>query len=112
MRCEQIEHCLPLQCGNVSMTNLQVFNPIMYVAEHDSSVEVFPGNWHTIYTRMNRWSMSGVLDWVFEQLQALAEHARAHRSRLAGYHHREGASGRHRGFKKAGPQSIGKSRGG
>ena len=27
------------------------------------------GNWHTIYTRMNRWSKLGVLDRVFEQLQ-------------------------------------------
>ena len=27
------------------------------------------GNWHTIYTRMNRWSKNGVLDRVFEQLQ-------------------------------------------
>jgi hypothetical protein len=27
------------------------------------------GNWHTIYTRMNRWSKSGVLDHAFEQLQ-------------------------------------------
>ena len=27
------------------------------------------GNWHTIYTRMNRWVKSGVLDAVFEKLQ-------------------------------------------
>ena len=27
------------------------------------------GNWHTIYTRMNRWSKNGVLDRVFAQLQ-------------------------------------------
>ena len=27
------------------------------------------GNWHTICTRMNRWSKSGVLDRVFERLQ-------------------------------------------
>ncbi len=27
------------------------------------------GRWHTVYTRMNRWSKSGVLDRVFEQLQ-------------------------------------------
>ena len=27
------------------------------------------GPWHTIYTRMNRWSKSGVLDAVFERLQ-------------------------------------------
>jgi len=26
-------------------------------------------NWHTVYTRMNRWSKSGVLDRVFAQLQ-------------------------------------------
>ena len=25
--------------------------------------------WHTIYTRMNRWSKNGVLDQVFEKLQ-------------------------------------------
>ena len=27
------------------------------------------GNWHTIYTRMNRWSKSGAMDRVFERLQ-------------------------------------------
>jgi len=27
------------------------------------------GNWHTVYTRMMRWSKAGVLDRVFEQLQ-------------------------------------------
>ena len=27
------------------------------------------GNWHTIYTPMNRWAKSGVLDRVFTQLQ-------------------------------------------
>ena len=27
------------------------------------------GNWHTIYTRMNRWSKSGAMDRVFEKLQ-------------------------------------------
>jgi transposase len=28
------------------------------------------GRWHTIYTRMNRWSKNGVLDRVFEKLQS------------------------------------------
>ena len=27
------------------------------------------GPWHTIYTRMNRWSKNGALEVVFEQLQ-------------------------------------------
>jgi transposase len=67
-----IEHCLPKQRGNVSMSNLNVLNAILYVAEHGCKwrglLKRF-GNWHTIYTRMNRWSKLGVLDRVFEQLQ-------------------------------------------
>jgi transposase len=68
----QIEECLPLQRGNVSLTNLRVLNAILYVAEHGCKWRGLPkrfGNWHTIYTRMNRWSKSGVLDRVFERLQ-------------------------------------------
>ena len=68
----RIEHCLPKQRGNVSMSNLNVLNAILYVAEHGCKWRGLPkrfGNWHTIYTRMNRWSKLGVLDRVFEQLQ-------------------------------------------
>jgi transposase len=69
---QQIESCLPLQRGNVSMSNRTVLNAILYVAEQGCKWRGLPkrfGNWHTIYTRMNRWSKSGVLDRVFEQLQ-------------------------------------------
>ena len=69
---EQIADCLPVQRGNVSLTNRDVLNAILYVAEHGCKWRGLPkrfGNWHTIYTRMNRWSKSGVLDRVFEQLQ-------------------------------------------
>ena len=68
----QIEECLPVQRGNVSLSNLRVLNAILYVAEHGCKWRGLPkrfGNWHTIYTRMNRWSKSGVLDRVFEELQ-------------------------------------------
>jgi transposase len=68
----RIEACLPRQRGNVSMTNLAVLNAILYVAEQGCKWRGLPkrfGNWHTIYTRMNRWSKNGVLDRVFEQLQ-------------------------------------------
>ena len=63
---------LPRQRGNVRLSNLQVLNAILYVAEQGCKWRGLPkrfGNWHTIYTRMNRWSKSGVLDRVFEQLQ-------------------------------------------
>ncbi len=68
----QIEHCLPRQRGNVSMSNLQILNAILYVAEHGCKWRGLPkrfGRWHTVYTRMNRWSKSGVLDRVFTELQ-------------------------------------------
>jgi transposase len=67
-----IEHCLPTQRGNVSLSNLRVLNAILYVAEQGCKWRGLPkrfGYWHTIYTRMNRWSKSGVLDRVFECLQ-------------------------------------------
>jgi transposase len=47
-------------------------NAILYVAEQGCKWRGLPkrfGNWHTIYTRMNRWSKNGVLDAVFEKLQ-------------------------------------------
>ena len=69
---EQIASFLPVQRGNVSLSNLQVLNAILYVAEHGCKWRGLPkrfGNWHTIYTRMNRWSKNGVLDTVFERMQ-------------------------------------------
>src|SRR5215813_2853959 len=69
---EQIADCLPTQRGNVTLSNLQVVNAILYVAEQGCKWRGLPkrfGNWHTIYVRMNRWSKKGVLDRVFEKLQ-------------------------------------------
>ena len=71
-QCQLIEPYLPVQRGNVTIPNVQVLNAILYVAEHGCKWRGLPsrfGNWHTVYTRMNRWAKSGVLDRVFEQLQ-------------------------------------------
>ena len=71
-QCERIASLLPKQRGNVRLSNLQVLNAILYVAEHGCKWRGLPkrfGNWHTIYTRMNRWSKNGVLDRVFAHLQ-------------------------------------------
>ena len=68
----QIERFLPRQRGNVRVGNLQVLNAILHVASNGCKWRALPeryGNWHTVYTRMLRWSRSGVLDRVFEQLQ-------------------------------------------
>jgi len=68
----QIEAYLPRQRGNVSHENLNVLNAILFVAENGCKWRALPkrfGNWHTIYTRMNRWAKGGVLDRVFAQMQ-------------------------------------------
>ena len=69
---ERIKDALPVQRGNVSLSNLQVLNAVLYVAEHGCKWRGLAkrfGRWHTVYMRMSRWSKSGVLDRVFEQLQ-------------------------------------------
>ena len=68
----RIKSSLPRQRGNVTLSNLQLLNALLYVAEQGCKWRGLPkrfGNWHTIYTRMNRWSKNCVLDRVFEQLQ-------------------------------------------
>jgi transposase len=68
----RIDAALPRQRGNVRVSNLQFLNAVLYVAEQGCKWRGLPkrfGPWHTIYTRMNRWSKSGVLDSVFELLQ-------------------------------------------
>ena len=68
----RIEHCLPTQRGNVSRVNRNVLNAMLYVAEHGCTWRGLPerfGNWHTLYTRMNRWAKNGELDRVFVELQ-------------------------------------------
>ena len=69
---QRIADCLPRQRGNVRIANLQLLNALLYVVEHGCKWRGLPkhfGNWHTIYTRMNRWRKAGVLDRVFARLQ-------------------------------------------
>ena len=69
---ERIKDALPVQRGNVSLSNLQVLNALLYVAEQGCKWRGLParfGRWHTVYMRMNRWAKAGVLDRIFEKLQ-------------------------------------------
>jgi len=69
---ERIAPYLPRQRGNVSMSNHQVVNAILHVAENGCKWRSLPksyGRWHTVYVRMNRWSKAGVLRRLFEALQ-------------------------------------------
>ena len=111
----RIKDSLPVQRGNVSLSNLQVLNAILYVAEQGCKWRGLPkrfGRWHTIYMRMSRWAKNGVLDRVFEQLQL----EQIVRIRIEAFSidstsvkvHPDGTGA----LKKKGPQAIGKSRGG
>jgi transposase len=78
---EQIADLLSRQRSNVRLDNLQLINVILYVAANGCKWRALPeryGNWHTVYTRMMRWSRSAVLDRVFERLQ----HCRLMRVRI------------------------------
>jgi transposase len=68
----RIEGFFPKQRGNVKISNLEVLNAILYVAENGCKWRALPkrfGRWHTIYMRMSRWAKAGVLDRIFTALQ-------------------------------------------
>ena len=69
---ELIKDSLPIERGNVKIEHLDFINALLYVLENGCKWRRLPkeyGNWHTIYTRMNRWSKLGVLDKIFAKLQ-------------------------------------------
>lgn len=71
----QIKDVLPVKRGNVKFSDFAVLKAILYVAEQGCKWRGLParfGNWHTIYTRMNRWAKAGVLNRVFTELQRRA----------------------------------------
>jgi transposase len=103
-----------VQRGDVSLSNLQIVNAILYVAENGCKWRSLPkrfGNWHTNYTRMNRWAKADSLDRLFEELQ----HQQLARIKIEAVSldnttvkmHPDGT-----GAQKNGVQSIGRSRGG
>ena len=66
---EEIKPYLPVQRGNVKLSNRKVLNGILYAAEQGCKWRDLPcrfGNWHTIYRRMNRGAKTGVLNSIFE----------------------------------------------
>lgn len=69
---QRIQDSLPVERGNVCMEVLNFLNAVLYVMENGCKWRRLPerfGNWHTIYTRMNRWSKSEVWDRLFAKLQ-------------------------------------------
>ncbi len=95
---ERIKSSLPIQLGNASLSNLQVLNAVLYVAEQGCKWRGLPkrfGRRHTVYMRMSRWSKTGVLDRLRE---AAGGADRPHQvgSGIAGLNLDQGASIRNR----------------
>ena len=69
---EKVRGLLPVQRGNVVISNLQLLNAVLYVVENGCKWRSLPppfGKWHTVYTRLRRWQKKGVLERVFRALQ-------------------------------------------
>ena len=69
---EKIADLLPVQRGNVVVSNLQLLNAVLHVVENGCKWRALPpsfGKWHTVYTRLRRWQKKGVLERVFRALQ-------------------------------------------
>ena len=67
-----IKPYLPVQRGNVKISNLDLINAVLYIAENGCKWRALPekfGNWHTIYMRLKRWAEKGVLERLFIGLQ-------------------------------------------
>jgi transposase len=68
----KIAHLFPKPRGSFDISHYDAMRAILYVAENGCKWRKLPkeyGNWHTVYTRMSRWSKNGVLCRVFEALQ-------------------------------------------
>ena len=69
---ELIRRLMPVQRGNVRISNVDVIDAVLYVTENGCKWRALPerfGNWHTIYTRLRRWAEAGVLERLFQALQ-------------------------------------------
>ena len=112
---EKIADIFPRQRGNVTIDNLTMLNAMLHILEHGCKWRGVPsrfGNWHSIYTRMSRWSKNDVLDLIFTRLQQeqmirLKADVFSLDSTVIKVHPDGTAA-----LKKNGPQSVGKSCGG
>ena len=69
---ELIADCFPPSRGAVKLSNLDVLNAWLYMAEQGCKWRALPerfGKWQTVYKRVRRWSDNGILTEVFIQMQ-------------------------------------------
>lgn len=63
---------MPIPRKRPNISNYDFMRVLLYIIENGCKWRALPkefGNWHTIYTRFNRWSKNGTIDRIFEELQ-------------------------------------------
>lgn len=68
----KIQHLLPTRRKPEDVEMIDFLNGVLYVIENGCKWRAMPpefGNWHTIYTRFNRWCKNGTLDTIFLAMQ-------------------------------------------
>lgn len=71
---EWIKHLFPKPRKKPTISNIGILNAMLYVMENGCKWRALPseyGNWHTIYTRINRWAKSGLLQRIFLYMQSI-----------------------------------------
>lgn len=101
----------PGTSGGRGRDNRQFVEAVLWLARNGARWRALPaerGNWHTTYTRFQRWAASGVWQRVFEAVQdeAALHTLLVDSTTVRAHQHASGAR------KKNGPQALGRSRGG
>ena len=71
---QKISDCFPRPRKPAKISNLDVLNAVLYLAESGSGWRNLPreyGDWHVIYVRVSRWTKKGILQAAFLRLQQL-----------------------------------------
>jgi len=112
---EAIKDVLPTQRKPEKVEMIDFLNAVLYAIENGCKWRALPkefGDWHTIYTRFNRWCKNGTLDKIFIALQERnvvdirTEFVCLDSTYIKAYPDATGA------LKKHGEQAIGRSKGG
>ena len=71
---QQVDYLFPVAQGGVKLTNLEILNAVLYLAEQGCKGRALPerlGPWHTVYMRWWHWNEQGLLPRVFAELPEL-----------------------------------------
>ncbi len=69
---EKIKNLMLIEREPAKISNQQFLNGLLYIIENGYKWRALPkefGNWHMIYMRFSRWTKSGTIQRIFQELQ-------------------------------------------